>query len=433
MLSIVTLFLFSMSLIVCLFCQWSIIYALLFGAFIFFIYGILEGHSFLELLKMAISGVLTVKNILIVFLLIGMITAIWRASGTIAMIIFLGSQLIVPSIFILVSFFLCTLLSVLIGTALGTAATMGVICISIARAMGINEIFVAGAVLSGIYFGDRCSPMSTSALLISEITETNLFENIKKMIKTSAIPFILTCVLYLFLGIQSGNSTNIGIIISLFESHYSLQWIVLFPAVLMIFLSLLKVNVRITMAVSIVLSFFLAYFIQGESIRDLFYYMIYGYSHSDVDLNAMMHGGGIISMWRVSLIVGISSSYSGIFAKTNILAKVKEAIKILAKKVTDFGAVLITGTISCIIACNQSLAVIMTQQLCKDIMEREKLAITLENTVITVAALVPWSIAMAVPFQALEVPNISAIYAFYLYLIPLWNLGVAIKRKNEAN
>ena len=86
------------------------------------------------------------------------------------------------------------------------------------------------------------------------------------------------------------------------------------------------------------------------------------------------------------------------------------------------------------IACNQSLAVIMTQQLCKDIMKKEKLAITLENTVITVAALVPWSVAMAVPFQALEVDNIAAIYGFYVYLIPLWNLGMAIKKeKAEVN
>ena len=147
-----------------------------------------------------------------------------------------------------------------------------------------------------------------------------------------------------------------------------------------------------------------------------------------------MHGGGILSMWKVSLIVGISSSYSGIFAKTNILTKLKEYIKILSKKITDFGAVLVTSVITCMIACNQSLAVIMTQQLCKDIMKKEKLAITLENTVITVAALVPWSVAMAVPFQALEIDNIAAIYGFYVYLIPLWNLGMAIKKeKVEVN
>ena len=429
MLSIAALLLFSISLIVCLLCQWSILYALLFGACIFFIYGLLEGHSLSDLFQMVVSGVLTVKNILIVFLLIGMITATWRASGTIAMIIFLGSKLVFPSIFVLLSFLLCALLSILIGTALGTAATMGVICISIARAMGINEFFVAGAVLSGVYFGDRCSPMSSSALLISELTETNIFENIKAMIKTSVVPFSLTCIFYLFLGMRSGVSTGIVSVTALFEKYYHLHYLTLLPAVLMLLLSILKVNVRVTMGISIVLSFLIAYFLQGEPLGNLLYYLLYGYIHSNTDLNTMMQGGGILSMWRVSLIVGISSSYSGIFAKTKILKKPKEYIKILSNKMTDFGAVLVTGTISCIIACNQSLAVIMTQQLCQDIMRKEKLAITLENTVITVAALVPWSIAMAVPFQALEVPNVSAFYAVYLYFIPLWNLGMAVKRK----
>ena len=116
MLGILSIFLFAVILIVCIFYQVSIIYALVLGSLIFLAYGIIEGYSFSELWKMILSGVLTVKNILIVFLLIGMITATWRASGTIAMIIFLGSKLITPSIFILLSFLLCALLSVLIGT-----------------------------------------------------------------------------------------------------------------------------------------------------------------------------------------------------------------------------------------------------------------------------------------------------------------------------
>jgi len=106
-----------------------------------------------------------------------MITALWRASGTIAFIVYMGSKLISPSILIFLTFLFCAVLSVLIGTSLGTAATMGVICASIGKAMGVNPYYIGGAVLSGIYFGDRCSPMSTSALLITELTKTNLYTN----------------------------------------------------------------------------------------------------------------------------------------------------------------------------------------------------------------------------------------------------------------
>ena len=189
--SIVAILLFSLSLIFCLLLKYSVIYALIVGYIIFVTYGLIKGHDLKVLIKKSFEGVLTVKNILLVFVLIGMITALWRASGTIAFIVYMGSKLISPSILILLTFLLCSILSFLIGTSLGAAATMGVICVSIGKAMGISPYYLGGAVLSGIYFGDRCSPMSTSALLISELTKTNLYTNIKMMIKTSIIPFIV--------------------------------------------------------------------------------------------------------------------------------------------------------------------------------------------------------------------------------------------------
>ena len=161
--SIIAILLFSLSLITCLLLKFSVIYALIIGYIIFIIYGLIKRHNLIILIKKSFEGVLTVKNILLVFILIGMITALWRASGTIAFIVYMGSKLISPSILILLTFLLCSILSVLIGTSLGTATTMGVICASIGKTMGVNPYYVGGAVLSGIYFGDRCSPMSTSA------------------------------------------------------------------------------------------------------------------------------------------------------------------------------------------------------------------------------------------------------------------------------
>ena len=294
--SIVAILLFSMSLIVCLLLKLSVVYALIIGYIIFISYGLIKGHNLIVLIKKSFEGVLTVKNILLVFILIGMITALWRASGTIAFIVYIGSKLISPSILIFLTFLFCAVLSVLIGTSLGTAATMGVICASIGKAMGINPYYVGGAVLSGIYFGDRCSPMSTSALLIAELTKTNLYTNIKLMIKTSIIPFIVTCLFYLFLGFKSKVS-NISVdVTEIFKQNYNLNIIVIIPAILIIILSILKINVKKTMLVSIVISFIIAMFIQRDSIVALIKYCIFGYHHTNEKLNLMMKGGGILSM-----------------------------------------------------------------------------------------------------------------------------------------
>ena len=420
--SIIAILLFSLSLIFCLLLKLSVVYALIIGYMIFVIYGLIKGHNLIVLIKKSFEGVLTVKNILLVFILIGMITALWRASGTIAYIVYMGSKLISPSILILLTFLLCSILSVLIGTSLGTAATMGVICASIGKAMGVNPYYIGGAVLSGIYFGDRCSPMSTSALLISELTKTNLYTNIKLMIKTSIIPFIVTCLFYLFLGFKSKVS-NISVdVTEIFKQNYNLNIIVIIPAILIIILSILKINVKKTMLVSIVISFIIAMFIQRDSIVALINYCIFGYHHPNERLNLMMKGGGILSMVNVSLIVGISSSYSGIFKETKMLVSLKKHLKDFSKKTSSYFVIFLSSIISGAIACNQSLGTILTNELCGELVEKQKMAIILENTVILLVGLIPWNIAMDVPLKTLDVGIMSGLFAFYLYFLSLWNL-----------
>ena len=432
--SIIAILLFSLSLITCLLLKFSVVYALVIGYIIFIVYGLIKGHKLMILIKNSFKGILTVKNILLVFMLIGMITALWRASGTIAFIVYMGSKLISPSILILLTFLLCAILSVLIGTSLGTAATMGVICASIGKAMGVNPYYIGGAVLSGIYFGDRCSPMSTSALLIAELTKTNLYTNIKLMIKTSVIPFIVTCLFYLLLGFKSTVS-NISVdVTEIFKQNYNLNIIVIIPAILIIILSILKINVKKTMLVSIVISFIIAMFIQRDSVVALINYCIFGYHHPNERLNLMMKGGGILSMVNVSLIVGISSSYSGIFKETKMLVSLKKHLKDFSKKTSSYFVIFLSSIISGAIACNQSLGTILTNELCGELVEKQKMAIILENTVILLVGLIPWNIAMEVPLKAIDVGIMAGVYAFYLYFLPLWNLilGVIEERNKKS-
>ena len=420
--SVITISLFSLSLIVCLLLKISVVYALIIGYIIFISYGLIKGYKLKVLIKKSFEGIMTVKNILLVFILIGMITALWRASGTIAFIVYIGSKLISPSILIFLTFLFCAVLSVLIGTSLGTAATMGVICFSIGKTMGINPYYIGGAVLSGIYFGDRCSPMSTSALLIAELTKTNLYTNIKLMIKTSIIPFVVTCLFYLFLGFKSTvSSVNIDVT-EIFKQNCNLNIIVIIPAILIVILSILKINVKKTMLVSIVISFIIAMFIQRDSIVALINYCIFGYHHSNERLNLMMKGGGILSMFNVSLIVGISSSYSGIFKETKMLVSLKKHLKDFSKKTSSYFVIFLSSIISGAIACNQSLGTILTNELCGELVEKQKMAIILENTVILLVGLIPWNIAMDVPLKAIGVGFMSGLFAFYLYFLPLWNL-----------
>ena len=432
--SVIAILLFSVSLIFCLLLNFSVVYALIVGYIIFITYGLIKGYDLKVLVKKSFEGVLTVKNILLVFVLIGMITALWRASGTIAFIVYMGSKLILPSILILLTFLLCSILSFLIGTSLGTAATMGVISVSIGKAMGINPYYLGGAVLSGIYFGDRCSPMSTSALLITELTKTNLYTNIKLMLKTSIIPFIATCLFYLFLGLKSSTSPVSIDATNIFKENYNLNIVVIVPAILIIILSLFKVNVKKTMLVSIVISFIIAMFFQKESVTSLINYCVYGFHHSNEKLNLMMKGGGILSMLNVGLIVAISSSYSGIFKETKMLVLMKKYLKEFSKKTSNYFVIFLSSIISGAIACNQSLGTILAYELCEELEDKQNMAIILENTIVLLAGLIPWNIAMAVPLKTVDIGLMSGLFAFYLYFLPLWNLFLGIiKEKKKIN
>ena len=431
--SIVAILLFSLSLIFCLLLKYSVIYALIVGYIIFMTYGLIKGYDLKVLIKKSFEGVLTVKNILLVFVLIGMITALWRASGTIAFIVYMGSKLISPSILILLTFLLCSILSFLIGTSLGTAATMGVICVSIGKAMGINPYYLGGAVLSGIYFGDRCSPMSTSALLITELTKTNLYTNIKLMFKTSIIPFVTTCLFYLFLGLKSSTSPVSIDATNIFKENYNLNIVVIVPAILIIILSLFKVNVKKTMLVSIVISFIIAMFFQKESVTSLINYCVYGFHHSNEKLNSMMKGGGILSMLNVGLIVAISSSYSGIFKETKMLVLMKKYLKEFSEKTSNYFVIFLSSIISGAIACNQSLGIILTYELCEELEDKQNMAIILENTIVLLAGLIPWNIAMAVPLKTIDIGLMSGLFAFYLYFLSLWNLFLGIIKEKLSD
>lgn len=428
--SVVTLF--AVALVFCIGYDISILVALVFGFFLFFGYGLSKNHTIREMAVLAFSGVKTVKNILITFILIGIITAIWRVCGTIPYIVYHATKVCSPDIMVLITFLLCCLISALTGTAFGTSATMGVICVTMASSMGIPILYSGGAVLAGSFFGDRCSPMSTSALLVSTVTGTDLFRNIGNMVKTSVIPFIITCGVYTLLGLGTDGSFDTFQIQTLFAENFVLHPAALIPAAVIILLSCFRVNVKITMSISILCGVVVAFLIQKISAAELASIAIWGYSPENAEVAALLSGGGIQSMVKVFCIVCLSSCYSGMFNGTGLLEKFRDSLNRLAEKILPFGSILVTSILTVMVSCNQTLAIMLTQQLCRDVEpDPETMACHLENTAVVIAPLIPWSIAGAVPLATVGAPSACILTACYLYLLPLWNYLTAIREHRK--
>ena len=425
-----TLGLFCAALLVCLVLDISILAALVFGLCLFLLYGKRKGFTWRELIQMALDGVKTVKNILFTFLLIGMLTALWRAAGTIPVIVCYASALIRPSVFLLMTFLLNCAVSSLTGTSFGTAATMGIICATMARSMGCDIRLVGGAVLSGAFFGDRCSPVSTSALLVAELTGTDIFDNIRRMLRSALVPFLLTTAVYALLGLTMAPAGEMIDLKALFLKRFSLHWTALLPALTILLFSAFRVNVRLTMAASILSAIPVCILLQHSTPAELARAAVFGFYESDAELGAMINDGGIASMVKVGGIVCLSSSYSGIFRKTGLLDGTKHGITVLSEKTTPFAAIFCTSVVVCIISCNQSLATIVTSQLCAGLRQDAPVfANDLEDTTIVIAPLVPWSIAGGVPLAIIGAPSSALLLACYLYLIPLWRLACSFRLK----
>ena len=420
---VLTIGIFCALLIICIITGKSILYALLAGLIIFSLYGKKQGYSWRQISRMALQGAWKVKNILLTFILIGMLTALWRQAGAIPAIICYTVHLIKPSTFLLMTFLLNCLISVLTGTALGTAATIGVVCATMASALGIPSWMTGGAILSGVYFGDRCSPVSTSALLVAELTETGIYTNIKNMIKSALAPFTITCILYLTVSIQLHGKTEMPDLGHAFGSEFRLSWIALLPAAVILLLSVVQAGVKIAMIASIVTAIPVCIGLQNMAFTELPELLLNGFHSTDVTVAAMLNGGGITSMLKVGAIVCISSSYSGIFQATGILNGFQKMVCLLADRTKPYFAVLVTSILTSVMACNQTLAIMLTGQLCSRT-EPDKLrfANNLEDSAVIIAPLVPWSIACAVPLTAAGAPGYSVLFAVFLYLLPLCDL-----------
>lgn len=425
-----TLGIFAALLLVCVVLGQSVLWALAAGFVLFFAYGVRRGFAGKEMLAAALSGVKTVKNILISFVLIGMLTALWRAAGTIPVIVSWAVLAIQPQIFLLMAFVLNALVSVLTGTAFGTAATMGVICATMGAAMEQNAVLVGAAVLAGVYFGDRCSPVSTSALLVAELTGTNVLKNIRNMLRTAAVPALVSCGVFLLLGFGGSAGGAMPDLAAVFARGFKLHWAAALPAAAILVLSACKVSTRNTLGASVLLALVLSVALQGVPFGDLPQLLVFGYKSADPELAAMLNGGGITSMLKVGMIVMISSTYSGMFKKTGLLNGLQKSIAALAGRVGAYGATLITAAIASMIACNQTLSILLTQQLCGKLRDDPwQAAIDLEDTAVVVAPLVPWSIAGAVPLTAVGAPTSSILLACFLYLLPAWRLVTSRKKE----
>lgn len=392
-----------------------------------FLIAFLKKRDFSKLLNTSIKYSQKSKIVIFVFVFVGALTSSWIASGTIPGIVYFGIKFINPKIFILFSFLMTSLVAFFLGSSFGAASTIGVSLIAIAKTGGIDLNIVGASIICGIYFGDRWSPLSSSANLVASLTEINIYSNLKNMVKSMIIPYILTCIFYFFLSKNYVLNTSESNLTSLILENYILDVRFIFiPVISIIIFSLFRINVKISMIVSIVIASIIGIFLQNEKFIDILKYLAVGfYKFDGTPLEKIIKGGGVSSMLNAASLVFVSCALIGIFEELNILNFIKQKIINVKTRAELFRNTVIVSVISGMVGANQTIAVVMAEQIIENIYDEKKikrvdLAKDIENSAIVLPGIIPWNIACYIPCTMFGITGVKFIpYATYIWLIPL--------------
>ena len=400
------------------------LYAVLAGLAVFFIFGLRRGIPSNRLFSVMVPGVKKALKVVSVILLVGAMSAAWRASGLMALLVVGGLSLIYAPLFLFFAFLLSAGFAFIIGSSLGAVSVMGILLFTLGKAGSVAPLPLVGAILSGIYFGDRASFLSSSALLVSSLCQVEHKRHLRNMQRSAVVPFIASALLYailcIFFPFDASRARDILVLREFFELGNPLLWLPLLFVLLPAF-------TRLTLLQSIVLStltaFALALGVQrldaATALRDL----IFGYSRPiENEQLKLLYGGGFLSMVKPMLVVFFSGALPPLLKELGTLKPYQESLARMSAKHHPFAAALVSGIFASAIGCSQTLAVFLQVPLLEKVYsetENEKKALAIGDSSILLSALVPWNIAMAAPLAIIGASPLGGIFAFYLYLTPL--------------
>lgn len=430
----VAFFVFLGSMIFSMIMDVSIVIPLLIGFFLFYGVGYRRGNSIRQLAEMAKDGMRTSMVVIKLLLMIGCITSLWRACGTIPAFLYYGISLVTPKSFILISFLLTALLSYLLGSSFAVIGTAGVLLMILGDLGGVYLPLVAGAVMSGSYFGDRTSRVSSSMFLTATMAHVDKDDYATVLLKTGAIPFIITTIVYGILSFKNPLTEVNSEVLNSLDASFNISFWSFIPALVLLILPWLKVNMANTLFTTIALSVIVGAVVEGLSADEMARFVLTGYEAASGPLGDTLNGGGIISMGKIICVIVISASYAGLFEATKMLDFVKEKVVTFATRFGNLAASLLVSITTIVIFCNQTIPIIMTSYMTENVYRAAKgkvfkedntpiplmeMASDIGNTLITLCAAVPWSVACIVPLLMLGSGPEAIPWSFFLWLNPL--------------
>ena len=423
-------------------------FILLLGGAVAAIVGFRNKVSYKQMIDEVAENIKSTSGALFILLMVGALAGTWLISGIIPAMIYYGLQILNPTIFLMASVIICSIISVATGSSWTTAATVGIALIGIGEALGISLGMTAGAVLSGAYFGDKLSPLSDTTNLAPAMAGGELFDHIKYMLWTTVPTITVTLLVFVIIGLNLNTTgeADIDSIITAIDASFNINgWLFIVPIVVIV-LIVKKTPPLAALLIGTILAAIFALIFQPEIVmgitnaKELNFQSGYQGILKAITVNTsiptdneilsdLFSAKGMSGMLGTIWLILCAMFFGGIMDGIGALSRITKSLLGLAK--STFGLFASTG-LSCVVlngtASDQYLAIVvpgkMFSKAFKDKgLAPENLSRTLEDTGTVTSVLVPWNTCGAYHSGVLGVSVAEYfLYAIFNWLSPIMTL-----------
>ncbi|BDD03173.1 NhaC family Na+:H+ antiporter [Aureibacter tunicatorum] len=406
------------------------------------------GHTWAELQKGIISSINSAMPSILILLMIGALAGSWLISGIIPSMIYYGLDLLNPTIFLVASCVISAIVSLATGSSWTTIATIGVALLGIGKALGVPEGMVAGAIISGAYFGDKMSPMSDTTNLAPAMAGTDLFTHIKYMTKTTVPTFVITIVIFIVLGFtfDSSGNADVSMLQSAISEKFNITPVLFLVPIFLLVLIIKKMPALPSLLLAAIAGSVFALIFQPEVVKGiggessslaityfkglmspLFQSTSIVTSNSEV--NELLSSSGMSGMLNTIWLILCAMIFGGVMESAGLLERITQSIIRLAHST---GSLIASTVGTCVVfnvtASDQYLAIVVPGRMYADTfrnrnLKPEVLSRSLEDAGTVTSVLIPWNTCGAYQASVLGVATMAyAPYCFFNLLSPIVNI-----------
>ncbi len=407
------------------------------------------GHRWESIKEKIVSTIGSAMPSILILLLIGSLAGTWMISGVVPAMIYYGIDLISPKLFLFTAVVVSSIVSVATGSSWSTIATIGVALLGIGHAIGISDAVVAGAIISGAYFGDKMSPLSDTTNLAPAMAGTDLFTHIKYMTYTTVPSMTLTLIIFLVIGFSydfSGAPVNVEDVKTAIDGTFNTNPLLFLVPVLLLTIIILKVPPLPSLLIGALLGGVFAIVFQPEIINQVAgisgnyakasYVSVMQAMFGDVSLtttdaavNDLLSTSGMRGMLDTVWLIISAMVFGGVMESAGLLKRITQPIVKYAKST---GSLVASTVVTCVFfnttASDQYIALVVPGRMFRNNyrdkgLKPELLSRTLEDSGTMTSVLIPWNTCGATQSRVLGVDTWSyAPYAFFNIISPLMTI-----------